>query len=174
MENKLKILFVPVDATGHINACIGIAQVLVNSGHKAIFAFNQSCKGMVSKYGFEEVLFTHPYKNTNTNPAEQWANRLDKYGCFEPMTAIQSASKVHDMFIEYIEDNIEFDVIFDDLIPRIKPDLIIIDQGVSLSSVEKCGIPWVLVNSCNPLNLIEDERTPPFTSGKINIVIRDG
>ena len=52
------------------------------------------------------------------------------------------------------------------VIEEVKPDVMVCDQLLTVPSVEKSGIPWVLVCSCNPLIGIKDERTPPGNSGE--------
>ena len=53
-DKKLTIFFYCVDAYGHINPCIGVAQQLYNRGHRIIFAIKPSWRGRLSKFGFEE------------------------------------------------------------------------------------------------------------------------
>ncbi len=38
MYQKLTVLFAPIEGVGHVNACIGIAEVLKERGHKIVFA----------------------------------------------------------------------------------------------------------------------------------------
>jgi hypothetical protein len=50
------------------------------------------------------------------------------------------------------------------IINRIKPDIIIIDGCVWMTSVINSGIPWVWSISCNPFTMdyeIDDERLSP-------------
>lgn len=57
MKNeKLTILFCPMDSAGHLNPLIGFGQLLV-SKHKVIFAVNNQSKGHLIKYGFEEEIY---------------------------------------------------------------------------------------------------------------------
>ena len=53
-DKKLTILFYCIDAYGHMNPCIGVAQQLYNRGHRIIFAIKPSWRGRLSKFGFEE------------------------------------------------------------------------------------------------------------------------
>ena len=59
MSKKL-ILFTPMDGHGHVNSCVGVAQVLLKRGHRIVFAVDSAWKGKLAKYGFEEELIrTH-------------------------------------------------------------------------------------------------------------------
>ena len=54
------------------------------------------------------------------------------------------------------------------IVDRIKPDVIIADNFIYTPSLMNCGIPWVWSISSNPLYIdyaIEDERIPPMASG---------
>ncbi len=48
-EKSLTILFAPLDGWGHINACIGLAEVLLNRGHRVVFAIDISFKGKLKR-----------------------------------------------------------------------------------------------------------------------------
>ena len=38
----MKILFVPIEATGHMNSAIGMAQTLSSAGHRITFAVTKT------------------------------------------------------------------------------------------------------------------------------------
>ena len=44
MPKTFTILFAPVYAVRHINACIGVAEILQLRGHQIVFMVNQSFK----------------------------------------------------------------------------------------------------------------------------------
>jgi len=56
MSKKLTILIAPVSAVGHMNACIGLAEVLVSRGHKVVFVVDKPYEGKLVSYGFEEEI----------------------------------------------------------------------------------------------------------------------
>ena len=51
-------MFAPMDAHGHVNSCIDVAQVLLAKGHRIMFAVDAAWKGKLAKYGFEEELMS--------------------------------------------------------------------------------------------------------------------
>ena len=161
----LKILFIPIGAVGHVNSAIGMAQVLAESGHKVIFALNTTWRGKLERYGFEEVLFKQENMKEGVDPAENLALILIEKGMIGKLTPLENALKFAEVMETADHELIKVDKIIEDLLPQINPDVIICDQIWCLPSVEKSGIPWVLVCSCNPLFIIEDERTPPGNSG---------
>jgi UDP:flavonoid glycosyltransferase YjiC (YdhE family) len=51
MSKKFTILFVPLDDSGHVNACIGLAECLRDRGHKIVVAIDPTFKGKLISYG---------------------------------------------------------------------------------------------------------------------------
>ena len=45
-----------MNALGHINACLGLAQELKVRGHRVVWAIDRSFKGKLNAYDFEEEL----------------------------------------------------------------------------------------------------------------------
>lgn len=41
-KKKLKILFHAMDGTGHLNACVGVAEALTKRGHSVLFLVNEA------------------------------------------------------------------------------------------------------------------------------------
>ena len=54
---QLRAVFNSVDGIGRINSCIGVAQVLQDSGYHVTFVMNEVWRGHFAKYGFSEILF---------------------------------------------------------------------------------------------------------------------
>jgi len=166
MNKILNILFVPVDAIGHVNACIGIAEVLKERGHKIIFAINESWNGKLVGYGFQEELITESERDPNENPAKFWANVFISGGSFMSLSALEKTINLKKNLMPFfIKQTKNLDSNIGAIIKRLKPDLMILDQVLCVPSVVTSGIPWILSCSFNPLVFIEDERTPPSSSG---------
>ena len=177
MSKTLKILFVPIDSIGHMSAAIGMAEVLIASGHTAVFAVNDLWRGRLAEYGIEEVLLTHHKRRTEEDPAKHWADLFFGGGAIKsgaPVeTIINIRTKLTPTFAELL---IKLDIKVDELLKDIKPDVVVLDQAVNIPSVLLSGIPWVLVCSFNPLFMIENEKTPPSGSGikcKSNFYLRN-
>jgi len=166
MKPKLKILYIAYDAIGHVNACISVAEILRDRGHKIIFAIDKSWRGQLQKYGFEEQLFSDPEKAGIEDPTQYWANLLNEIGVMKSLPPIEKVIKIRSTILSNHLNNMkETDLIMENILKRIKPDIIIIDNYIGFPSVIGCGIPWVLSCSFNPLMFIDDERTPPPCSG---------
>ena len=172
MVKKLKVLFIPLGAVGHVNSAIGMTQVLIESGHQVVFFISDQWKGKLSKHGAQEILYpaTDDPNSSDIDPAVFWAKDIEALGM---MSSISPLDKLLVKFKNnpHFDENKELDKKIDKLLPEVNPDVIILDQDISLSSVERSGIPWVLVCSTNPLYYMEDDRVPPSHLGKFTCSI---
>ena len=159
MVKKLKILFVPISAVGHVNSSVGIAEVLQSRGHRIVFAVDQSFKGGFIKKGFQEFIVekemteeeqrdpsSHFLKFIKNNKLLDDVSPLEKL-IFMTECNAKSFSKKEDKKIK-------------EIINKIKPDVIAVDFMFS-PAIIKSGIPWVNINSTQILAVIDDPRIPP-------------
>jgi len=170
MPERLTILFAPLDAVGHVNACIGIAEVLRDRGHRIVFAISDNWREKLKVYGFEEETIQLSKKATVEDPAKYWAEFILKAGLFGPSSPLEKIKSMNGAgFKEMIDLYKTSDPIMKEIVCRIKPDIILIDGFVGMPSLMNSGIPWVWSISCNPLfidSAIDDKRLPPSFSGK--------
>jgi UDP:flavonoid glycosyltransferase YjiC (YdhE family) len=170
MPERLTILFAPLDAVGHVNACIGIAEVLRDRGHRIVFAISDNWRQKLKIYGFEEELIELSEKVTVEDPAKFWAELIQKAGMFGSSSPLEKIKRMTgDSFKEIIDRCKTSDPIMKEIVCRIKPDIILIDGFFWMPSLMNSGIPWVWSISCNPLVIdlaMDDKRLPPSTSGK--------
>jgi hypothetical protein len=167
MPERLTILFAPIDAVGHVNACIGIAQVLRDRGHRIVFAISDNWREKLKIYGFEEELIELSKKVTVEDPAKFWAELCLKSGMFGSSSPLEKVKRMN--FKEMIDRYKPSDPILKEIVCRIKPDIILIDGFLWMPSLMNSGIPWVWSISCNPLfidHAMDDKRLPPSGSGK--------
>ncbi len=73
MAQKLAILFLPMDAVGHVYTCICIAQVLRDRRHRIVFALSHNLRQMLKIYGFEEEIVELSESRQIEDPAKFWA-----------------------------------------------------------------------------------------------------
>ena len=169
MQRKLKVLFIPVNGVGHVNACTGIAQVLIDNGHEVIFFISDQWTDNLSRYGIKEIRHAEPVENDlgDQDASAFWAQKVKEIGLINDKSPLEKminfGKNCYDM---NMTRNKFIDKLLDKLLPELKPDLIVVDHVFPLTAVEISGIPWVLVCSMNPLYILEDDRTPPNGSGK--------
>ncbi|HEY1623629.1 MAG TPA: hypothetical protein VGG16_07490 [Streptosporangiaceae bacterium] len=70
----LTVMFMPESAYGPTNNCVGIGNVLLERGHRVVFAAEASWDGKLSALGFEEDLvhLTPPADTTENQDAGQF------------------------------------------------------------------------------------------------------
>ncbi len=164
----LSIMFVTVDAVGHVNACIGLGERLRDRGHKIIFAVPKTWKGKLVGYGFVEEILEDPESQKFKNLGEMAVNFFLSSGILSGASSLEKMKKLAqlDFFIEIVESTINMEPSLRAAIDRQKPDLFIVDHFVGSPSVIYSGKPWVYLFSGNPLYVIEHEKTPPRGSGQ--------
>lgn len=106
-----------------------------------------------------------PEQSREKDPAKQFADHLAKVGAYTPKSPLDKA--VQSMKSDLHRMIAKIDGLLEKALQRISPDVIFLDIGGALPSVENSGIPWVLVASGNVLSKIDDERTPPSRSGRL-------
>ncbi len=164
-EKSLTILFTPLDGWGHINGCIGLAEVLLNRGHRVIFAIDISFKGKLKAYGFEEEIHSLP-SNDESNRKEFWAEyaktralalRLNPIGIAEHF-CLRGFNKM----LEHLQQR---DSQYIEIINRVKPNCIVVDSYVCSPTLTNSGFPWIRICSAAPLLYLANDETPPAYSG---------
>ena len=160
MPKQLTALFIPLNAVGHINSSIGIAEILQSRGHRIIFAVNKIYKGKFIERGFEEEIIE---KESETEFSfDQMAKMFKEYGMTEDCSPIEKLNEMAKLpsggLTKYEDQNIK------EIIQRTKPD-VILNDFVFAPSIINSTIPWVNVLSVQVLTGIDDERTPPWWLG---------
>ena len=56
VSQPLTVMFLPESAYGPTNQCIGLGKVLLDHGHRVVFAAEASWAGRLEPYGFVEAL----------------------------------------------------------------------------------------------------------------------
>ena len=169
MSKKLTILIAPVEGVGHVNACIGLAEVLLSRGHKIIFVTSKEWKGKLAKYGFHEEFYEVPQTKKDFRQIEEVIKSLSESGMFSSMSSLEKMKVTikSTFFDELVEKTIAIEPQLKQIVDRHKPDLFIVDNFFGSPTLIYSDRPWVFVGSGNPLFYIPDERTPPPCSGLV-------
>lgn len=156
MNEKLTILFVPMNQMGHLNPLIGFGQNFVPK-HRVIFAVNKSLKGQLTKYGFEEAIMElddpHHHDQHKHHHHDHINNELSKEAKY--LAQFHKA----DLFLKMAPIN---DKKAKEIVERIKPDLLVLDATFILPATIKAHQgPWISLVTPNPNSVLFDERSPP-------------
>jgi UDP:flavonoid glycosyltransferase YjiC (YdhE family) len=130
-----------------------------------VFAIHQAFKGKLTPFGFEEVLLVDPEAKDKDDV--QWfefiksvGHDLESEDPSDVAVAMGSATK------KMLADNKKFDHQYKEIVDRLNPDLIVLDNYVCVPSLVHSGRPWVWIFSAAPLRLYNNKKLlPPPRSG---------
>ncbi|XP_054152718.1 NDP-glycosyltransferase YjiC-like [Oppia nitens] len=166
----MKVLIFTVDSVGHINACVCIGQQLLAAGHGVTFLIRNHWHGLPESYGFDAVYYNDT--DVEYSPADRtkvWSQICDKEGYFQDIPALDKSVNFFNTRMNDLCQTIarKVNIIIDDVISSLKPDIIVVDHLLAIPSVIVSGIPWVWTTSFQPLSLMgwSDDRLPPPWSG---------
>ncbi|CAG2104754.1 unnamed protein product [Medioppia subpectinata] len=155
----LKVLFVPLLLDGHVNPCIGIAKQLLADGHRVLFTADDVWRPKLAARGIKTVELA---TSNATEDRTQMMIPMDIIGGASPIEKARLGAGRAQFWTKQAQ---YLDTQLAGLLPAIRPDVIIVNQLVTLPSVVLSAIPCVWCWSVNPLNMVDDERTPPTASG---------
>lgn len=167
----MKVLVYTVDAAGHFNAAIGLAQALAKRGHQVIFIEPEKLAGTFAKFGFKEILLTSNHDvnsklNDDVDPVQAWSEMLKKLGLLSGRSAVEKITMFEAIYEELYNKSVEYNPQVEEAIQRERPDLIVCDHLIQLPAIVFSGVPWTRNWSGNPLMAWESPDLPPATLGK--------
>jgi MGT family glycosyltransferase len=168
VSDALTVLFMPESAYGPTNQCIGLGKVLLDQGHRVVFAAESSWAGKLAPFGFVEDLvdLAEPDPDAGAEAAGQfWIDFIDQ-------TAPEFAKPTRDQLATFIQPT--YQALIDgakyaeprlrEIVARHRPDVLVEDNVVSFPALMTSGAPFVRIMSCNPLE-VRGESIPPVFSG---------
>ncbi|CAG2107256.1 unnamed protein product [Medioppia subpectinata] len=157
------VLFSPINLVGPINASIGIGEVLRDFGHRVVFAVRSDWRGKLNVHGFEEEIIGSSDGTASDGSAKQKVEEIkDIFGSQTRLDKMIDICKIllKDE-VQEVKDNEPF---LQEIVERVKPDVILTDHILVIPSLMCSSIPWVLIMSCNPLSFqcgIDEPKLPP-------------
>ena len=133
MSKKLTLLFAPLSLVGHVNASVGVAQRLLDRGHRIIFAVEKSFEGQLLRYGFEEAILT---MDEDEQPGENIARLLFDAGVMgglSPLENMKALMVTHKPMAEKKKYKIEPQMKV--IVEKYNPDIILIDDVTGAPSL---------------------------------------
>jgi MGT family glycosyltransferase len=167
-ERPLTIMFMPESAYGPTNQCIGIGNVLLQRGHRVVFAAESSWKGQLEPLGFVEALvdLAEPDPNaTDEDAGRFWTDFIAETAPeFRKPTIEQLGSFVQPTYQALIDGAKYCEPRLREIIAEHRPDVIVEDNVVTFPALMTSGAPFVRIVSCNPLE-IRGADVPPVFAG---------
>lgn len=134
-------------------------------GARPIFICHAGFAGVFAEYGFKEYQLPAPEELSDSDRHHYWENFIKRHvPHFNLSPADQIEAYVAPTWDAIIETAIGAEAALGDLLARLKPDAIVLDNVVMFPAVANAGCPWVRVVSCAETE-IPDRDVPPYLSG---------
>ncbi len=171
MTDRLTVLFMPESAHGPTNQCIGLGKVLLDRGHRVVFAAERSWEGKLAPLGFVEALVdlappAEPDPDAGEEAAGQfWIDFINETAPeFRKPTIEQLSSFIQPTYQALIDGAMYVEPQLKAIIAEHRPDVLVEDNVVAFPALVTSGAPFVRIVSCNPLE-IRGPGIPPVFSG---------
>ena len=159
------IAFFPEACYGPALNSVGIAQACEKLGHKAVFLTDPGLSGVYSGYGFEEHAVNMSEPMPPEEMAKYWTDFIDGHiPNFAKTPYDQIDNYVKECWANIVNTAVWAEKDLPEILRRVKPDLICIDNVVLFPACKQYGVPWVRIISCSE-NEITDPDIPPYLSG---------
>jgi MGT family glycosyltransferase len=169
-DGTLTVLFMPESAYGPTNQCIGLGKVLLDRGHRVVFAAEASWAGRLAPYGFDEALvdLAEPDPDavdTGEGAAGQfWIDFVNETAPeFAKPTRDQLASFVQPTYDALVTGARYAEPRLRQIIAEHRPDVVVEDNVVSFPALMTSDAAFVRIVSCNPLEVRGDDLPPVFS-----------
>ena len=169
-DRPITVLFMPESAYGPTNQCIGIGKVLLDRGHRVVFAAEASWKGKLEPMGFVEDLVDLAPPAEADDTGEQDAGQFwkdfirDTAPEFRRPTVEQLSTFMAPTWQALIDGAVYCEPQLKAIIERVRPDVIVEDNVVCFPALVTADAPFVRIVSCNPLE-VNSPDVPPAYSG---------
>ncbi len=161
------ILFMPESAYGPTNQCIGIGKVLLERGHRVVFAAEASWKGKLAALGFEEDLVDlapPPDTEVEQDAGQFWKDFIrDTSPEFRKPTIDQLSTFMLPTWQALIDGAKYCEPQLRAIIERVRPDVVVEDNVLCFPALMTAGVPFVRIVSCNPLEITGPNIAPPYS-----------
>lgn len=164
----LTILFMPESAYGPTNQCVGIGKVLLDRGHRVVFAAESSWAGKLVALGFEEDLVElgPPAEGVDNqqDAGAFWKDFIKETAPeFRKPTIMQLETFIKPTWQALIDGAIFCEPQLKEIIERVKPDVVVEDNVLCFPALMTAKAPFVRIVSCNPLEMKGPEIAPTFS-----------
>jgi MGT family glycosyltransferase len=157
------IALFPEASFGAALNCVGIAQALRERGARPVFICHPGFTGLFADYGFPEHHLPAP--TDNGERPDTWQGFVDRHlPHFNLSPLEQLDTYVAPTWETIVDTAVGVEGALRQLLARLKPDAVVLDNVVMFPALATSGIPWVRMISCAETEL-PDPNVPPYLSG---------
>jgi MGT family glycosyltransferase len=159
------IAFFPEASFGAALNSVGIAQALQARGARPVFICHAGFAGVFAEYGFAEHHLPTAGSLSESDRQNYWQGFVRRHLPHFRLSPIdQIETYVAPTWEAIVDTAIEAEAPLKELLARLKPDAIVLDNVVMFPAIAAAGCPWVRVISCAETEL-PDKGVPPYLSG---------
>ena len=159
------IALFPEASFGAALNCVGIAQALRARGARPVFICHAGFSGVFADYGFQEFPLPAHESLTESERQTYWQDFIRRHlPHFRLSPLDQIETYVAPTWEAIVDTAIKAEAPLRQVLARLKPDAVVLDNVVMFPAIASAGVPWVRVISCAETEL-PDANVPPYLSG---------
>lgn len=156
------IALFPEASFGAALNCIGIAQALRERGARPVFICHPGFTGLFADYGFPEHHLPAPAAEGKPDTWQAFVRRHLPHFNLPPLEQLDTY--VGPTWEAIVDTAVGAETALRQLLARLKPDAVVLDNVVMFPALATSGIPWVRMISCAETEM-PDPDVPPYLSG---------
>ncbi|WP_192180567.1 nucleotide disphospho-sugar-binding domain-containing protein [Mesorhizobium amorphae] len=159
------IALFPEASFGAALNCVGIAQALRARGARPVFICHAGFSGVFADYGFQEYQLPTDDPLSDSERLSYWQAFVRRHLPHFRLSPIdQLETYVAPTWQAIVDTAVNAEAPLRQLLARLKPDAVVLDNVIMFPALAGAGCPWVRVVSCAETEL-PDADVPPYLSG---------
>ncbi|ARP62925.1 glycosyl transferase family 1 [Mesorhizobium sp. WSM1497] len=159
------IALFPEASFGAALNCVGIAQALRAKGARPVFICHAGFSGVFADYGFQEYQLPTDEPLSESQRQSYWQAFVRRHLPHFRLSPIdQLETYVAPTWQAIVDTAVNAEAPLRQLLARLKPDAVVLDNVIMFPAIAAAGCPWVRVVSCAETEL-PDANVPPYLSG---------
>ena len=159
------IALFPEASFGAALNCVGIAQALRAQGARPVFICHAGFSGVFADYGFQEYQLPTNEPLSDSERQSYWQAFVRRHLPHFRLSPIdQLETYVAPTWEAIVDTAVNAEAPLRQLLARLKPDAVVLDNVIMFPALAAAGCPWVRVVSCAETEL-PDPEVPPYLSG---------
>ncbi|WP_256751955.1 glycosyltransferase [Mesorhizobium sp. Mes31] len=159
------IALFPEASFGAALNCVGIAQALRARGARPVFICHAGFSGVFADYGFQEYQLPTDEPLSDSERQSYWQAFVRRHLPHFRLSPIdQLETYVAPTWQAIVDTAVNAEAPLRQLLARLKPDAVVLDNVIMFPAIAAAGCPWVRVVSCAETEL-PDPLVPPYLSG---------